>query len=135
MKKLFLTGIIGLLLFELLNVYLIMPMPGSQRMNSISIAYFLYQWRWVCRVLFVACIVIGLVRSNWKRKWVPVIPIVILLPIVYMINFQMAADHMFYQPEQVLMVASASNTIDSNRLVLGIEHDGEARAYPIQFLG
>ena len=33
--------IAGALLVELANVYFIMPMPGSQRMNSIDLAYFL----------------------------------------------------------------------------------------------
>ncbi len=46
MKKLFWIGLIGLLLFEIANVYFIMPMPGSQQMNSIDLAYFLYKWRW-----------------------------------------------------------------------------------------
>jgi hypothetical protein len=47
MKKLFWFGLIGLLLFEIANVYFIMPMPGSQQMNSIDLAYFLYKWRWI----------------------------------------------------------------------------------------
>ena len=41
MKKLFYIGLIGLGLFEILKVYFIMPMPGSQQMESIDIAYFL----------------------------------------------------------------------------------------------
>ncbi|MGB8191869.1 MAG: hypothetical protein WCF67_08125, partial [Chitinophagaceae bacterium] len=60
MKKIFWTGLIGLLLFEVANVYFIMPMPGSQEMNSIDTAYFLYQWRWVFRGLFIGMIAIGL---------------------------------------------------------------------------
>lgn len=51
-KKLFLLAAVGLILFEVLNVYFIMPMPGSQRMRSIDLAYFLYTWRWVFRVFF-----------------------------------------------------------------------------------
>ena len=42
MKKFFWLGLIGLLVFEVSNVYFIMPMPGSQEMNSIDVAYFLY---------------------------------------------------------------------------------------------
>ena len=52
MKKLFWLGLIGLFLFEIANVYFIMPMPGSQDMNSIDLAYFLYTWRWLFRILF-----------------------------------------------------------------------------------
>ena len=41
MKKLYYAGLLGLLVFEFLNVYFIMPMPGSQKMNTIDLAYFL----------------------------------------------------------------------------------------------
>jgi hypothetical protein len=42
MKRLFYLGILGLALFELANVWLIMPMPGSQRMPSLDLAYALH---------------------------------------------------------------------------------------------
>jgi hypothetical protein len=42
---------------------------------------------------------------------------------------------MFYQPKKVLMVSSGENKVDSNRLVIGVENNGEAKAYPIRFLG
>ena len=135
MKKVFFTGLIGLLLFEILNVYLIMPMPGSQKMNSIDIAYFLYRWRWAFRILFGAILVVGYSSANWKRKWLPHMPIALVGVIIYMVNFNMAADHMFYQPQKVLMATAAANKVDTNRLIIGIVNNGEAKAYPIQFLG
>src|SRR6185312_11031144 len=121
MKKLFWFGLIGLLLFEIANVYFIMPMPGSQDMNSIDAAYFLYKWRWVFRIAFVLMMLTALFRGKWKpkRKWLLVIPIAILLLVIYMANFNMAADHMFYQPEKVLMATASDNKVDSNRLVIG----------------
>ena len=39
MKKVFTLGVFGLVLFEIANVYFIMPMPGSQRMRSIDMAF------------------------------------------------------------------------------------------------
>ncbi len=135
MKRVFFTGLIGLLLFEILNVYLIMPMPGSQKMNSINIAYFLYRWRWAFRILFGAMLVVGYSSANWKRKWLPHIPVALVGVIIYMINFNMAADHMFYEPQKVLMATAVTNKVDTNRLIIGIVNNGEAKAYPIQFLG
>ena len=135
MKKIFYLGFFGLLLFEILNVYLIMPMPGSQQMNSIDVAYFLYQWRWVFRVFFALALLIGLFKANWKRKWTVAIPLAILAVVIYMANFYMAADHMFYKPKAVLMKTAATNKVDSNRLVIGVINNGEAKAYPIRFLG
>ena len=116
MKKLFFIGLAGLLLFEILNVYFIMPMPGSQKMNSIDVAYFLYTWRWLFRILFGLMIVIGFFKSNWKRKWIPVIAIVLVIVVVYMANFVMAADHMFYQPKNLLMANAASNKVDTRTI-------------------
>ncbi len=135
MKKIFWIGFFGLLFFEILNVYFIMPMPGSQRANSISIAYTLYKWRWIFRAFFGLMIIIGLFKSNWKRKWVPAIPLLLLAVVVYMANFKMAADAMFKQPEQLLLATADKNKVDSNRLVIGVSMNGEAKAYPIQFLG
>ena len=137
MKKLFWLGLTGLLLFEVANVYFIMPMPGSQKMNSIDAAYFLYTWRWIFRGLFVLMIAIGLFKARWrnKRKWLLIIPFVIVAAIIYMANFIMAADHMFYQPEKLLLVNAAHNKVDSQRLIIGIVNNGEAKAYPIRFLG
>jgi len=66
MKKLFWVGLPGLFLFEIANVYFIMPMPGSQQMNSIDAAYFLYKWRWVFRGLFGMMIIIGLFRQGLR---------------------------------------------------------------------
>ena len=135
MKKYFWLGLIGLLLFEIANVYFIMPMPGSQQMNSIDLAYFLYKWRWIFRVLFAAMIFFGLFKSQWKRKWLLFFPIAVVAIVIYMANFKMAADAMFKQPKQLLLVNAASNKVDSNRLVLGVSINGEAKAYPIRFLG
>lgn len=135
MKTVFWLGLLGLIFFEVANVYFIMPMPGSQQMNSIDLAYFLYKGRWFFRGLFLAMIIIGLFRSQWKRKWLLILPVILLLIVVYMANFKMAADHMFYQANKVLMVNAAENKIDSGRLVIGVKINDEAKAYPIRFLG
>lgn len=135
MKKLFWAGILGLFLFEVANVYFIMPMPGSQRMNSIGLAYFLYKWRWIFRGLFLVFIVTGLLKASWKRKWLLALPILLVGAVIYMANFKMAADAMFKKPNQLLMVNASGNKVDLNRLVLGVVINGEAKAYPIQYLG
>lgn len=135
MKKLFWLGTIGLLAFEVLNVYFIMPMPGSQRMNSIDTAYFLYQWRWLFRGLFGFLIMAGLFKSQWKRKWLLVFPLALTAVVIYLANLKMAADAMFKQPKLLLLADARSNKVDPDRLVIGVVINGRAKAYPIQFLG
>ena len=42
---------------------------------------------------------------------------------------------MFYQPSIKNFSAAAENKMDSDKLVIGIEINGESRAYPIQIIG
>src|SRR6188768_3047857 len=102
MKKIFLFGLIGLILFEIANVYFIMPMPGSQEMNSIDLAYFLYKFRWIFRAFFIVLILLG-VRGVFKSgaKFAKVAAVILMFAaasVVYATNFMMAADSMFVQP-------------------------------------
>lgn len=136
MKKLFYLGIIGIILYEIAKVYFIMPMPGSQRMNSIDAAYFLHVWRWELRILFWAMILTGaLAVFRGKQKWLPAICLLIVASLIYATNYEMAADTMFYQPGVVQMADSASNKVDLERIIIGTEINDEAKAYPIQFIG
>lgn len=135
MKKVFYPGLLGLLLFEIANVYFIMPMPGSQQINSLGVAYFLYQWRWAFRILFGLILVYGLIKSDWKPKRWQVVMVLVTVGFIYFLNFQMAADHLFYQPKTLLMQSASINKVDSDRLVLGVVINDEAKAYPIRMIG
>ena len=103
MKKFFYLGVVGLILFEIANVYFIMPMPGSQKMNSIDLAYVLYKFRWVLRSLFIIMIIIGgqkvFTRSGNVARVFAAILLLAAGGVVYATNFMMAADSMFLQPK------------------------------------
>jgi len=131
---LFWAGITGLLLFETAAVYFIMPFPGSQDMDSLAPAYFLYRWRWAFRIVFAAATIAGWYRSDWSRKWIPAVMVLLTAAILFMLNFRMSADHMFLQPKDLRMVTAGENRVEPGRLVIGVERDGQARAYPIRFL-
>lgn len=135
MKKLFYTGIIGVALFEILNVYFIMPMPGSQRMNSLDLAYFLYSYRWFFRVAFALMIVAGAGAAFKASKWIPTGVVVVALAIAYMFNFNMVADQMFKQPAHLVFKPQPESTLSDSSIVVGVEVNGEVKAYPIQFIG
>jgi len=138
MKKLFYLGLVLLVLFEIANVYFIMPMPGSQRMTSIDFAYRLYTWRWLFRAIFMVMIVAGAAsawRAPGRQRFAAPAALALGAIIVYMLNFQMAADHMFVAPTSVTMLPADRSKVDTARLVVGIEVDGQARAFPIQFIG
>ncbi len=69
MKKLFAVGVIGVILFEIANVYFVMPLPGSQRMRSIDVAYLIYSVRLVVRAVFGAAILVGAPAAWRSAGW------------------------------------------------------------------
>src|SRR5687768_13360316 len=112
MKKLFYLSVLFLAAFEILNVYFIMPLPGSQEMNSIGIAYFLYTYRWIFRIVLGAGVLIGFLKTwNGPRKWVRVITLIPMLGIIYLFNFMMVADKMFLQPSELILANASENKI------------------------
>lgn len=133
------TGLTFLLLFEILRVYLIMPMPGSQELDSIDLAYFLGSNKILFRSIGIGMIVFPLYQTlrygKLKNKIALGISCILYMVIFYVFNFQMEADKMFYQPTKVNMSTANSNKIPTNKLIIGIELNGEARAYPIQLIG
>ena len=137
MKKIFYLGLAGLALFEFLKIYFIMPMPGSQRTDTLNIAYFLHAHRWLFRIVFVLLIAAGSRRAfgiprGWK--WLPAFAAALAVAVVGFLHFEMAAESMFQQPRIVAFESRARNALDDNAVVIGVENNGEAKAYPIRFL-
>ena len=135
MKKLFYFGILGLMLFEIANVYLNMPMPGSQQMQSIDLAYFLYTWRWAFRLGFLGLAALGFWKV-WQgaKWWWPALAGMAALVVRYMTNFKMAADTMFYQPGTLQMKTARDNKVPKEKLVIGLAHNGATLSFPVQFI-
>jgi hypothetical protein len=134
MKKLFYIGIIGLILFEILNVYFIMPMPGSQRMRSIDVSYFFHTYRWIFRGFFGFLTLTGIYPMFQFKRWIVFLGCVLVGIVAYAINYQMAADTMFYQPETLSLKNAKANKVKTDRVVLGVTINGESKAYPISML-
>ena len=138
MKKLFYAGVVGLALFELANVWFIMPLPYSQRVRSIDVAYALHSYRWLFRAAFGALILGGLKPAlqvaGWRKVVAP-LAIALVALVAYGTNNVMAADKIFIAPASLDMQPAEKNKVDPARLVVGITVDGHARAYPVQFIG
>ncbi|WKZ61512.1 MAG: DUF3179 domain-containing (seleno)protein [Cyclobacteriaceae bacterium] len=135
MRSLFYIGLIGLSLFEVLNVYFIMPMPGSQRIDSIDLAYFLYSYRWYFRIVFLLLALIGSFQAlQTTKKWIPGLVVVLAIAVTYLFNFRMTADHMFLQPESITFHSRAENTLSDSTLIIAVTLNNEAKAYPIRYI-
>lgn len=132
---------IGLLLlaaFECAHVWFVMPLPGSQRLRSVDIAYALHRWRWVVRGLALVWMAGGVAvwraTTGWRR-WATVVGALAVGGIAYVTNFVMSAEAIFRQPDAIRLASGTTSGVAADRLVVGIELDGEARAYPLQFIG
>lgn len=135
MKKLFYAGLIGLTLFEIFKVYFIMPMPRSQQMDSIDIAYFLHTYRWLFRIVFGVMILAGSIPAfKVKKQYLPLIAIIPMIVVVYFFNFKMTADHMFLQPQNVVFKSKGENILSDSSIVVAVYYKGAAKAYPIRFI-
>jgi len=135
MKKFFYIGVAGIALYEILKVYFIMPMPGSQRMDSLDIAYFLHVYRWYFRIAFAIMVLFGAAHAfQIKHKWIPAIVLSATLYVVYVFNFEMLAEEMFKQPENLSFKTKTDNVLTDSSVVIGVEHNGEAKAYPIRYI-
>jgi hypothetical protein len=135
MKKHFYFGLTLLLIFELLNVYFIMPFPGSQNIESIDFAFVLYSYRWFFRILLSGYALLGVIDVfKSKYKLIPVFVSLIALIAIYIINFKMSADHMFLQPSQLKFENNKNNNLDRSALVIAVTINEEAKAYPIRYL-
>lgn len=133
MKALFYLAVFLMIAFEIANVYFIMPLPGSQQMNSIDLAYFLYSWRWYIRIGLGLLTLFSFWRARFKRVWIPLLALLPWAFVAYQFNYKMTAEQMFIQPKLV-MNSSQYNNVSLNRVVLGVTVNGEASAYPIQYL-
>jgi len=135
MKTIYYLGLLGLALFEVLKVYFIMPMPGSQGIDSLGFAYFLHAHRWAFRTCFLLAAIAGS-RAAFAggRKWPPGLAAASALAVAWLFNFQMTADRLFLQPSRLTMSPQSGNAVGEGAVVIGIELGGEARAYPVRFL-
>jgi hypothetical protein len=140
MKRLALiTGILLLFATEILRVYFIMPFPGSQHSNTIGLAYFIDRNRLILRLIGLVLVIVPLYSylingKIWSKAMLSVVLIFYGI-VFYFFNFRFEADKMFYQPKTKNFASVTTNKMPSDRLVIGVVLNGEARAYPIQVIG
>ena len=124
---------------EIGRVYFIMPFPGSQKANTITIAYFLNNNIWWLRLAGLVLLVpLGwyvLRNAKWWKKILLSFFVILYGVVFYFVNFKFLADKMFYQPKNKMLVTVIDSKVDSTRLVIGIQINGQAKAYPIEIIG
>lgn len=134
MKKYFYIGLVGLALLEIARVYFIMPLPGSQKWDSLDLAYFLHSYRWAGRLLLGTMILFGVRSAFSSSKWLPGILAILSIFIIYIFNFRMTAEKMFQEPYNLTFSGFDQEILVDSSLVLVAAHNGDAKAYPIRYI-
>jgi hypothetical protein len=147
----FIISLLLLILFEFARVYFIMPFPGSQlglastgpaaaSPGRVELAYWLHQntvWLRPAGLLLLVYPAF-VIATRPGRTWYRYAAAGLLLAyggVLYMVNQEMMADHMFRQPTIMQMVPMSQNKIPLDKLVVGFESPEQAAAYPIQLIG
>lgn len=132
-------GLILLIIVEVIRVYFIMPFPGSQQNNTIQFAYWIDHYIiWIRVVLWLAILYpVVMVFKGQKRwpKWLLGASFLVYVILFWLFNFRFLADKMFLQSTQIRFESGNANSIGKEKLVLAIEINGEAKAYPVQLIG
>ena len=141
MKKgwLLFFGILFLVILEIGKVYFIMPFPGSQKANTIALAYFLHHqiiWLRIIGLLVVAKAFIHFAfKGNIWQKILLLLSVLLYGTIFYFFNCRFLADKIFYPPTKKEFVTAEKDTTQNNKLVIGVNLNGQAKAYPIEIIG
>lgn len=137
-KYMFLPGLIFFLVPGIVQAYLFMPFPGSQDLNSIDVAYALQPWVLPLRIigflLMIGPLVKGFLTGAILRRISIVMFCVFCFVVFYFTTFAASASNLFREPSSLRMAAAADNRVPLDDVVIGIEHNGIAKAYPVNYL-
>src|SRR5665213_575210 len=135
----FWTGVILLLVPGLVYAYLLMPFPGSQNINAITLCYYLAKIVFSLRVLGAALTIFYLLkyfRYNTKKgKITKVTVLALCLVSFYLTDFMFKAEVMFEEPKTIRFADAIHNKVPESFVVIGLVNNGIAKAYPLLYLG
>ena len=139
MKKALLPiAVILLFAIEFLNIWFLMPFPGSQQKSMIGFSWFMHHQIWWMRLLLYILISWQVFRLAVRRKMGRMIAVGICLVlygvVAYYLNSKLNPQQMFQMPAEPVYADAQSNTVSEGKLVLGVFLNGTAKAYPLEII-
>ena len=135
----FFLGLFFFLVPSLLHAYLLMPFPGSQDLEAMTLAYYLEYWLHMTRVIGLLLLAVPTYHALRYGGILKRIAIVTLFAacfgIFYFTDIIFSAEHMFREPTTRQFLPASNTRVDADRIIVGVEHDGAAKAYPINYIG
>ena len=136
---LLIAGFIVLITVEILRVYFIMPFPGSQKDETIDVAYFLHNniiyFRLLGLVLMAYPFAYFFNRGSQVIKVTLAVVFGFYVVVFYMFNYRYLADQMFLQPKNRIFLDASQSKVLGKQLVVGVAIGNESKAYPIEVIG
>jgi hypothetical protein len=138
-SSLFWIGIILLVIPGLIHAYLLMPFPGSQNLNAITISYYLEKIVLPLRIaggMLIAWYFFKYFSVNsTTAKITKTLVLVLCVVSFYFTDFMYKAETMFEEPQTIKFANAFDNKVPENFVVIGVVNNGVAKAYPLVYLG
>ena len=136
---LLIVGFFILITVEILRVYFIMPFPGSQKDETINVAYFLHNniiyFRLTGLVLMAYPFAYFFNRGSQVIKVTLAVVFGFYVVVFYMFNYRYLADQMFLQPKNRIFLDASQSKVLGKQLIVGVAIGNESKAYPIEVIG
>ncbi|HVZ41745.1 MAG TPA: DUF3179 domain-containing (seleno)protein [Candidatus Kapabacteria bacterium] len=137
-RLMFWIGLFLLIVPSVGHNYLISPAPGSQGLNWMGVAYYLDKvlpYLLVIGVLLIAGRVVTVLQRGgwWKRIGITVL-VIFLGFLNYVMNIMGDAGHYFREMGTRTLADSAHNNVPLDWMVVSVEKNGEAHAYPVNLI-
>jgi len=135
----FWIGIVLLAVPGLIHAYLLMPFPGSQDLNAITVSYYLEKVVLALRIAGAILIIWYLVKYFTKNsiagKISKVVVLALCLVSFYYTDFMFSAETMFEEPQTIKFANAIENKVPESFVIIGVVNNGVAKAYPLVYLG
>ncbi|MCH8904605.1 MAG: DUF3179 domain-containing protein, partial [Bacteroidetes bacterium] len=137
-NKLLIAGLVFFFIPTALRTYFVMPFPGSQDLEVISLAYYLEKTliysRLIGMALLAGPITIGILHPRLIKKILFTFLIIAMGSFYYVFDFEFTAEKFFPEPENLAFEQSDANQVPLENLIIGVKYGGEAKAYPLNYL-
>jgi hypothetical protein len=137
--SIFWIGVILLVLPGLVHAYLLMPFPGSQDLNAITVSYYLEKivlpLRLAGAVLIIWYLIKYFAKNSKGGKIVKGLVLALCLGSFYFTDFEYKAETMFEEPQTIRFANAIHNKVPESFVVIGVVDNGVAKAYPLVYLG
>jgi hypothetical protein len=133
------AGIILLIVPGLVHAYLLMPFPGSQELNAITVSYYLEKIVMPLRIAGAILVIWYFVKffsgNTISGKIVKSTVLLLCLVSFYFTDFMFKAESMFEEPQTIQFANAIHNKVPENFVIIGVVDHGVAKAYPVVYLG